>query len=184
RRATRDALGALHDYELLRRAGDRYEATHPLVHGYARERLAVEPEVLRRLGEYYNALARAESEKGPPGYARLEPERGHVLAVLPRLAAAGAWVTANDLAWAVQSWLDIRGYPRDRIAVLEVGLEAARALEQRRDESSHLNHLGLAYAGLGQVERAIGYTEEALAVAREIGDRRGEETRRGYRGKA
>jgi len=174
RRATRDALGALHDYELLRRAGDRYEATHPLVHGYARERLAVEPEALRRLGEYYAALAEAESEKGPPGYARLEPERQHLLAVLPRLAAAEAWATANELAWAVEDWLDIRGYPRDRIAALEVGLEAARALEQRRDESSHLNHLGLAYAALGQVERAIGYYEEALAVAREVGDRRGE----------
>ena len=33
---------------------------------------------------------------------------------------------------------------------------------------------GVAYADLGQVERAIDSYEQALAIAREIGDRRGE----------
>ena len=37
-----------------------------------------------------------------------------------------------------------------------------------------LGHLGLAYYYLGQVERAIGYYERALSIAREIGNRRDE----------
>jgi tetratricopeptide (TPR) repeat protein len=37
-----------------------------------------------------------------------------------------------------------------------------------------LGNLGLDYADLGQVERAVEYYEQALAIAREIGDRRGE----------
>ncbi len=37
-----------------------------------------------------------------------------------------------------------------------------------------LGTVGLAYADLGQVERAIGYYEQSLVIAREIGDRRGE----------
>ena len=37
-----------------------------------------------------------------------------------------------------------------------------------------LGNLGLAYADLGEVEKAIGYHERALVIAREIGDRQGE----------
>jgi len=37
-----------------------------------------------------------------------------------------------------------------------------------------LGNLGAAYHRLGEVRRAIGYHEQALAIAREIGDRRGE----------
>lgn len=175
--AARRALGELVNYELLRRPAVRYETTHALVYGYARERQPPAADGLRRLGEYYAALAEAESAKGLPGYRRLEGERGHILALLPRLAAAGEWATANRLVRAVEGWLDIQGYPRDRIAALEVGLAAARALGDRRGEGAHLTHLGNAYHALGQVERAIALYEQALAVAREIGDRRGEGNR-------
>ena len=41
-------------------------------------------------------------------------------------------------------------------------------------EGAHLGNLGLAYADLGEVRRAIEYYEQALAIAREIGDRHGE----------
>jgi tetratricopeptide (TPR) repeat protein len=37
-----------------------------------------------------------------------------------------------------------------------------------------LSNLGVAYADLGEVHKAIGYYEQALAITREIGDRRGE----------
>ena len=183
-RAARRALGELVNYELLRRPADRYETTHALVYAYARDRRPVEPPALRRLGEYYAALAEDESAKGLPGYQRLDPERAHILAVLARLAAAEEWATANRLVWAVQSWLDVQGYPRDLIAALEVGLAAAQALGQQRDEGSHLTHLGLAYADLGQVVRAIEFHEAALVIDREIGDRRGEGADLGNLGQA
>jgi tetratricopeptide (TPR) repeat protein len=41
-------------------------------------------------------------------------------------------------------------------------------------EGNALGSLGIAYADLGEVERAIGYYEQHLAITREIGDRRGE----------
>ena len=47
-----------------------------------------------------------------------------------------------------------------------------------------LGTLGLAYAALGQAERAIGFYEQALAIAREIGDRRGEVAELGNLGNA
>src|SRR5262249_27384617 len=42
----------------------------------------------------------------------------------------------------------------------------------RRGEGADLCNLGLAYAALGQAERAIGFYEQALVIACEIGDRR------------
>jgi tetratricopeptide (TPR) repeat protein len=47
----------------------------------------------------------------------------------------------------------------------------------RRGEGNHLGHLGLAYAALGEPRRAIEYYEQALTIAREIGDQQGEANR-------
>ncbi|MEO7418530.1 MAG: tetratricopeptide repeat protein [Thermoanaerobaculia bacterium] len=70
--------------------------------------------------------------------------------------------------------LDIRQYPKDKICWRESALEASRHLGDKKSESSHLCNLGLAYAELGQPQRAIEFYELDLVIAREIGDRRGE----------
>jgi tetratricopeptide (TPR) repeat protein len=44
----------------------------------------------------------------------------------------------------------------------------------RRNEGNTINSLGVVYKNLGDVRRAIGCYEQALAIAREIGDRLGE----------
>jgi len=60
----------------------------------------------------------------------------------------------------------------------------AREIGDRRGEGADLGNLGLAYSGLGQVEKAIEYYEKALVIAREIGDRRGEGANLGNLGNA
>ncbi|MEI8004301.1 MAG: NB-ARC domain-containing protein, partial [Methanothrix sp.] len=76
--------------------------------------------------------------------------------------AAGAYV------------LDLRLHPSEKIRWLMTALVAARQLKDRNVESVHLGNLGLAYAAMSDVRKAIDYYEQALAIAREIGDRRGE----------
>jgi tetratricopeptide (TPR) repeat protein len=44
----------------------------------------------------------------------------------------------------------------------------SREIGDRRGEGADRNNLGLAYADLGEVRRAIGYYEQALAIHREI----------------
>ena len=51
-------------------------------------------------------------------------------------------------------------------------------------KATDLGNLGLAYAALGQVDQAIEYYEQALVIAREIGDRRGEGNHLGNLGTA
>ena len=51
------------------------------------------------------------------------------------------------------------------------------ANENHHFECAHLNSLGIAYADLGEVRKAIEYYDHALAISREIGDRRSEGNR-------
>ncbi len=46
--------------------------------------------------------------------------------------------------------------------------------QNRNAEGIHLGNLGNAYSDLGEPRKAIEYHEQALKIAREIGDRRGE----------
>jgi tetratricopeptide (TPR) repeat protein len=68
--------------------------------------------------------------------------------------------------------LDLRLHSRERIAWLKAGSDAARHLGNKRAQGGHLGNLGNAYSDLGQVEQAIDYYEQALAVSREIHDQR------------
>ena len=85
----------------------RDQVSHPLVHTYARRRLAPPDEVVCRLAAHYDALAREQRELGLPGYTVLDAERPHLMAVLARCVAAEAWEAARSLVWAVEDYLDI-----------------------------------------------------------------------------
>jgi len=157
-------------------ARGRYEL-HPLLADYSRvlAREAGEWESLRgaHLG-YYVAYA----ERYTDDYRALEAELGNLM-------AAGEWSWESEEhagVLALAQWLygggvhflDLRGHLREAVRLLGWAAEAARAAGDRRREGNHLGNLGLAYAALGEVRRAIGYYEQCLVIHREIGDRRGE----------
>ena len=176
-RQIRTMLSELVTYGLLVRPEPCYSVSHALIHTYAGRRLPIEPDTLRRLADYYNAFAREHREQGLAGYARLDTERAHILRVIDRCQTQDDWQAVNDLVWVVaaqEGYLDIRGYWTERVTALTAGIHAARQLGKRYDEGAHLNHLGLAYANLGQEDQAIESYEQALTIAREVGDRRGE----------
>jgi tetratricopeptide (TPR) repeat protein len=80
--------------------------------------------------------------------------------------------------------LDIRGYWADRRTLLEAGVEAARNIKDRYNESEFLCNLGSAYSALGQAKKAIEYYNKALKIAREIENRQGEGATLGNLGNA
>jgi tetratricopeptide (TPR) repeat protein len=167
-------LRELVNYGLLLRRDDRYKASHALIHEYARERGELPDEVVTRLAGYYDALTREQRELGPIGYARLDNDRAHMMAVLAACAEQELWEVARDLVWAVDDYLDIRGYRIEQVLTLEIGVKTAQELGNRGDEGAVLGKLGNAYRYLGQMDRAIESYQQTLAVYRKLGDRRGE----------
>jgi tetratricopeptide (TPR) repeat protein len=75
---------------------------------------------------------------------------------------------------------------RERIATLRGLLDeyVGEEPEISRARASLLGKLGILYYSLGEVARAVEYYEDALTIAREIGDRRGEGNRLGNLGNA
>jgi tetratricopeptide (TPR) repeat protein len=94
------------------------------------------------------------------------------------------WDAIKDLVWAVEDYLNIRGYWTERQSALEMGVRAAKESDDRYNEGVFLGNQGNAYSVLGQAEKAIEYYEQALEVSREIGDRQNEGTWLGNLGNA
>ena len=130
-------------------------------------------EAYRRVGTYLEKLAKTSQD------IRVDLDAGHYL------FGCGEYDRANELlGWASQT-LQGWGMVRQGIAVLEP-FEQPEAMESMSPELTGrmLGTLGLAYAGLGQVEKAIEYYGQTLEIQKKIGDRRGEENTIGNLGLA
>jgi tetratricopeptide (TPR) repeat protein len=168
------SLGELVDYGLLTRPDLSYQITHALAHTYARERLVVPKDALARLAGHYENFSQEQAKQGLAGYALLDAQRDHILAVQSACNKAGLWNEVRSLAWALVGYLDLQGHWQERVALVQAALQAARSDGAKYDEGSFLNFSGLAYAALGDARKAIEFCEQALAIDRKIGDRRGE----------
>jgi len=69
--------------------------------------------------------------------------------------------------------LNLRLSAEELLPWQEAALEMARAFKLPQSESQSLSNLGLIYATMGEISRAVECFEKALAIAREIGDRNG-----------
>jgi len=129
------------------------------------------------VGRRANALYEQGGEQVVEGLRLFDGAWPHLRAAYGRMReredqAAAQWT--SEFPDRVAYVLDLRLPPRDRIPTLEAAVSAARQIGDRGLEGNHLGNLGLAYANLGEVRRAIEYHEQALTMSREIGDRQGE----------
>ena len=190
RQVAQDLLGELVKLSLVEfDEGQRRYSLHNLSQLFARELLdkAGESEsVERRHSTYYRAaLAQADvlylsgGESITQSLALFDRERENI-----RAGQRWAESRAADDDEAAQLCidypnagayvLDLRQHPRERIHWMEAALSAARRLNRRDSEGNLLGNLGLAYADLGEVRKAVEFYEQALAANRETGDRKGE----------
>ena len=195
----REVLGELVRYSLVQyeAAAGRYHL-HDLVRVFADSRLAKGERAgaeKRHAAQYKAVLAQADDLFLKGGQAVLS---GLALfdAEWENIRAGQAWAAdhaAKDPAAAALCnaypdagvyCLSLRLHPREWIRWLEAALAAARKVNDRAGEGVHLGNLGLAYADLGEVRRAIELYEQQLEITREIGDRRGEGNALGNLGSA
>ena len=80
--------------------------------------------------------------------------------------------------------LNLRQHSRQRIRWLEIALAAAKRLKDRAVEGSALGNLGLAYAALGETQRAIEFYEQSRTIARALDNRIAEGAAQGNLGAA
>lgn len=167
-------LGELVGYSLLERTGQRYVVIHALVHTYIQQELKAPQVAIKRLTDYFVELASEQSKQEQPGYARLNLERPHLLAVLDGCSHRQDWDAAKTLATTIDNYLAIQGHWTDRVATTKLGIIATNALGDQRGKGAFLRKLGVAYRHQGNREEAIDSFQKAMHILTELGDRLGE----------
>ncbi|MDX6270513.1 MAG: hypothetical protein QOD28_1736 [Acidobacteriota bacterium] len=186
--AAKDALAELEEYSLLdwEEAAQRF-TLHDLARDFADMRLsATEREQAGTLHatHYLQILSTADDLflKGGEAIAeglslfdneRINIEVGQAWAAARAVGDERAARLCTMYPDAGLYVLSLRQYPRASIRWLEAALSAARQIKDRAAEGSHLGSLGLAYADLGEMNRAIELYEQALIIELEIGNQRG-----------
>jgi tetratricopeptide (TPR) repeat protein len=123
-------------------------------------------ETYRRVGSYLEKLVKM-AETSPD--IRVYLDAGHYL------FQCGEFDRAYELLGSSSDFLQERGMVWAGIAVLEP-FERAEVMERMQPKlcGQMLGTLGSAYDRLGQVEKAIEYCQQALDIAKEVGDRESE----------
>ena len=170
----RKPLTELVDYAILNRVDERYVVTHSLIHTYISRFLIPVDESISLLVDYYSSFIETCNAKEKPGIELLHPERLHILKIFDICSEKSQWKNIDKLVWEFIKYLDLQGFGKEQISVLNKGLEASKLLNDKHNEGSYLGNLGTTYGSLSQFEKAIEYLEQGLAISREIGDRRGE----------
>jgi len=140
---------------------------HPATAAYVRERYpddaGLRLETHRRVGAYLEE--QAKTSRG----IETDLEAGH------HLFEAGEYDRACELLESASDWLQDHGRIREGLRVLEPFLaEGVRLRMGRPLVGKLLGTVGSASFRLGQLWRAIEFYQQRLAIAREVGDRRGE----------
>ncbi|MDM8525831.1 tetratricopeptide repeat protein [Desulfococcaceae bacterium HSG8] len=159
-----DCLGELVNYGLLVPGGERYQVSHALIHTYSRKELAPDTEVIRKLAGYYVTFAREQGRQGGRGYARLDEERAHIMKITEACKDRGEWDSVTALVWAVDNYLDTRGYLTERLAMVTMGADAARESGDKQEESFFLNSMGICCANMGSLNEAVQHFSMAIEL--------------------
>jgi len=93
-----------------------------------------------------------------------------LLAAVERAGRAGFDRHAWQLAWALTSFLNLRGHWPDQIAVQSTAIEAAARLGDRLGQANAHRSLGRAYGMLGQTAEAKVHLRRALDLFGSAGD--------------
>ncbi|MBU0493119.1 MAG: tetratricopeptide repeat protein [Chloroflexi bacterium] len=166
----RHALNALVRSSLALREVARY-TLHPLVRRYAAEQMADDQRdaVHARLLAHYLAYAQAHKQPPAADYDALEAERPNLLAAMDRAYQAEQWATVRRFMWALDEYLDVRGYWSERRTRLEQAIRAAEAEGHQRDAAAFgANWAGVLYR-TGNWATARWEYQRVLTIFEELG---------------
>lgn len=184
-------LGELVRAHLLEQRGPRRFEFHDLLREYAAELLTEDGEDGTAVLDWYLGVAFAAFRTSYPtaNVAGMdvtpvadftdpadwfELEWGNLVAAVRHAHEHGHDRHAWQLARLLQPFLGARGNLADLRATHEIGLAAARRLDDQHAIGYMLNGLGILGARFGHDDQAIALFEQRIAVARKVGDPLGE----------
>ncbi len=173
-RTVERALGMLLRYGLVNREEKRYIATHPLIRTYSNQELKAPSNLLEALSIYYlDALENVNMQalEGSIIYADSIP---HILYLIDQSKDEGLWGQTIDLVNKVDGFLDLRARWYERLRINNIGINASEITDDSKAKSACLSNLGSTNFKLGNIDAALDYFQQALAIQREIEDRQGE----------
>ncbi|MEZ4706775.1 MAG: tetratricopeptide repeat protein [Caldilineaceae bacterium] len=166
-------LSELIDYCLISPDKAQIQFIHRLIHTHVQQSDAPDSAV-QRLSVHLTDLVQQLQSQEPPGYARLDQLRPHVMAVLARGHQLQNWNTVSPLILAIDPYLEAQGHWTQQITALEYGVAAAQAQHEVQQEGEFVGRLGAVYNELGKFDQAISLYEQALKISQQLSDRRSE----------
>jgi tetratricopeptide (TPR) repeat protein len=127
----------------------------------------------RTYADVYLAFAQDHAQRTPAAHGQLQAELSNLLNAADWLREQADWrglIRLTAAMWEDSSFLPDRGPAPQVLSMLEGGLEAARVLDDAVATGARLDALGETLRGLGKVEQAIDLHDEALTLARQVGD--------------
>jgi tetratricopeptide (TPR) repeat protein/transcriptional regulator with XRE-family HTH domain len=160
-------------------APERRAAIHRVLDHYLRTAHAAysrmsEPGVGMALGPAQPGVEPEDIADFERAMAWLEAERVTLLAAISHAAEAGFDVHAWQLAAALPTFLDRRGYWHDHAAIQRIALASTRRLGDRAGQAYVLRYLGHAMTRLGAYEEAGTHYRHALDLYTQLGDHDGQ----------
>jgi tetratricopeptide (TPR) repeat protein len=168
-----EVMGELVNYGLLEATEKGWQASHVLIHTYARTELALSKESLERLAGWYIDFCETQCAAGVKGYAILDGERAHCLRLMESCLNSGLWNKLQALVRAIEHYLHLQAWWTDMLTAWGMRLTAARQAGDRKDEGECLNNIGYSYQRRGEHEKALIWLEQSLSIRDETGDRQG-----------
>ena len=128
----------------------------------------------QRFVTYFHRFAEEHCQTRTEDYIALDAEKDNLLNSMDVAFELAEWEKVQWLALAiatpVNGWLGIYGYWTEALRANQQALDAARQLNNKRQEAVFRHNLSILYSDRGELEKARTLVTESLQVFRELGD--------------